>query len=218
MMNLESGEKHHEPEPSEKDSPMLLIEAALFSSGRPMAEEEISQVTGVDPSMVGLYLKKLAMVYSRRETSLEVIKAGRKHLMRIRETYVEKVGTLASPEIPQRLIKTAALIAYHQPMKQSELVDMYGQKVYDHVKELTRLGLVISRKEGATRVLTTTQRFAEVFGIDSVSKKKVKGFVRNRALEKAERISRITLDRYEPGSGEEGAPSHVEGDDKKEEG
>jgi len=192
--------------------PMLLIESALFSSGKPMSEEEIAISTGVDPALVPLFLKKLSQVYSRRETSLEVIKAGRKHVMRLRERYVPRVEKLASPEIPARLIKTAALIAYHQPMKQSELVDMYGQKVYDHVKELVRLGLVISRKDGSTRVLTTTQHFAEVFGIGAVSKKKVKGFVKDRALEKIERIRRMTLDRYSSGDKlEDGGPSHVEG-------
>jgi segregation and condensation protein B len=203
--------------------PMLLVESALFSAGRPLSEEEIADSTGMELPLVGLYLKKLSQVYSRRDTSLEIIKAGRKHMMRVKEQFVPKVSPLADPEIPPRLIKTAALIAYHQPMKQSDLVDMYGQKVYDHVKELMKLGLVLSRKEGSTRVLTTTQRFAEVFGIGAISKKKVKGYVRDRALEKVEKISKMTLDRFEEAGSdtessskaEDGAAAHVEGDEDK---
>ena len=43
-------------------------------------------------------------------------------------------------------------------------------------------GPVRARKDGSTKVLTTTQRFAESFGIDSVSRKKIKGFIKDRAL------------------------------------
>ncbi|MCA1819584.1 MAG: SMC-Scp complex subunit ScpB, partial [Halobacteriales archaeon] len=60
-----------------------------------------------------------------------------------------------------------ALIAYHQPMKQSELVDMIGTKVYDHVPELTSRGLVRAREEGVTKILVTTPAFPEYFGLDA---------------------------------------------------
>lgn len=198
--------------------PLLLVESALFSAGRPLTQEEIAAVTGLEDAIAGLYLKKLAQSYSRRETSIEIIKAGRKYAMRLKEPYVPKVSSLAEPEIPQKLIRTAALIAYHQPMKQSELVDMYGAKVYDHVKELVRLGLVLSRKDGGTKVLTTTQRFAEVFGIGSVSKKKVKGFVKERAIEKIVRLSGMSLDSFDEASekGDDASDPHVEGDEKEE--
>lgn len=172
----------------------LLIEAALFSAGKPVSLEEIALSTGIDPLLVKLYLKKLMLSYSRRDTSLEVIKAGRKYSLRVKEKYVDRVRTLASPEIPEKVLKTAALIAYHQPLRQSELVDMHGSKIYDHVKELMSLGLVMARTEGSTKVLTTTHRFSEAFGISSVSKKQVKGHVREKVLEK---IGRVTLDSYE---------------------
>jgi segregation and condensation protein B len=172
----------------------LLVEAALFSAGKPVSLEEISLSTRIDPALVKLYLKKLISSYSRRDTSLEVIKAGRKYSLRVREDYVERISALAAPEVNPKLLKTAALIAYHQPMKQSDLVDMYGSKIYDHVKELSSLGLIRARREGSTKILTTTHKFSEVFGISSVSKKKVKGHVKDRVLD---RLSRITLEVYD---------------------
>lgn len=181
----------------------LLIEAALFSAGQPIALDEISLSTGIDPPLAKLYLKKLMQSYSRRETSLEIIKAGKKYSLRVKENYVDRVRALAAPEVPEKLLKTAALIAYHQPLKQSDLVDMYGSKIYDHVKELTALGLVRSRKDGSTKVLTTTHRFSETFGISSVSKKKVKGHVKEKVLEK---LDRSTLDSFSmQDDGSEGA-------------
>lgn len=167
--------------------PMLLVEASLFSAGKPLSMGEISQSTGIIEPLVRLYLKKLMSAYSRRETSLEVIKAGKKYSLRLREEFVQDVSQLADPEVPRKLLKTAALIAYHQPIKQSDLVDMYGSKVYDHVKELKSLGLVRTRRDGSTKVLTTTQRFVEVFGIGTVSKKKIKEHLKDKVLSKLER-------------------------------
>jgi len=196
-----------EKEVTERDepSPMLLIEAALFSAGKPVALEEIAVSTGLDPALIKLYLKKLAQSYARRETSLEIIKAGRKYSLRVKERYVDDVRSLAAPEVNRKLLKTAALIAYHQPVKQADLVEMYGSKVYDHVKELMQLGLVRARKEGSTKVLTTTHRFSETFGISSVSRNKVKGHVRDRVLEK---LGRMTLENYDVDgeAGEENKP------------
>ncbi|HHD16171.1 MAG TPA: SMC-Scp complex subunit ScpB [Euryarchaeota archaeon] len=195
----------------------LLVEAALFSAGKPISLEDISSSTGVELALVRLYLKKLMSTYSRRETSLEIIKAGKKYSLRVKEPYVDRISSLAAPEVNPKLLKTAALIAYHQPMKQSELVEMYGSKIYDHVRELISLGLVRARKDGSTKILTTTHRFSEVFGISSVSKKKVRGHVKERVLK---RISRMTLDRYEGGgegaAGEAAAAEDVDGDEAGE--
>ncbi len=184
----------------------LLIEAALFSAGKPVSIDDLSISTGIDASLVSLYLKKLISSYSRRDTSLEVIKAGKKYSLRIREPYVDRISALALPEVNPKLLKTAALIAYHQPMRQSELVEMYGSKIYDHVKELIALGLVRTRKEGSTKILTTTHKFSEVFGISSVSKKKVKDHVKERVLD---RISKMTLDGYNEEVTEEGDEEEI---------
>ena len=86
--------------------------------------------------------------------------------------------------------------------------------IYDHVKELVHLGLVRSRKEGSTKVLTTTHRFSETFGISSVSKKKVKGHVKSKVLAK---IERVTLDRYEGTSEEEEEDEESEEEEDEEE-
>ena len=187
--------------------PMLLVEAALFSAAKPISTEEISDTTGLDLALIRLYIKKLSSAYGRRDTSLEVIKAGKKFTLRLKERYVHRVTELADPEIPRKVLKTAALIAYHQPVKQSDLVEMYGSKVYDHVGELQTLGLIRSRKDGSTKVLTTTQKFAESFGIDSISRKKIKRFIKDRAL--FSNVERRNLEDF----GEEGDPAYDESED-----
>ncbi|MCU0800047.1 MAG: hypothetical protein MUC62_10330, partial [Candidatus Thermoplasmatota archaeon] len=54
-----------------------------------------------------------------------------------------------------------------------------------------------ARKEGPTKVLSTTHRFSEVFGIDSVTKSKVKGHVKEKALERIRTVAKATLESFE---------------------
>jgi len=73
------------------------------------------------------------------------------------------------------------LVAYHQPMAQSQLVEMLGQRAYDHVRDLAKMGLIDRRRDGLTRRLTTTRRFAEYFGCPEVEYRKVRTWFREEA-------------------------------------
>jgi len=74
------------------------------------------------------------------------------------------------------------LIAYHQPMPQSRLVELLGQRAYDHIRELAQAGLVGRRRDGNTRRLTTTRRFSEMFGCPHTDRKKVKAWFREMVV------------------------------------
>ncbi|MFO1533496.1 MAG: SMC-Scp complex subunit ScpB [Thermoplasmatota archaeon] len=147
--------------------PMHVVEAALFSAGKPLLVEEIAETTGLRAEAVKDGVKELAAAYEERDSVLEVGKAGAKWAMQVRSRAAEPAAKFAPMEIPIKVLKTLALIAYHQPMKQSELVDMIGTKVYDHVPELTSRGLVRAREEGVTKILVTTPAFPEYFGLDA---------------------------------------------------
>jgi segregation and condensation protein B len=155
-------------------TPKHVVEAALFSAGKPLSVEEISQQTNLSPEAVKDACKDLAKEYDGRDTVLEVGKAGAKWAMQVRPQASEPATKFAPPEIPAKLLKTLALIAYHQPMKQSELVDMLGTKVYDHVPDLVARGLVKAREEGVTKVLVTTALFPEYFGLDAEDREQVR--------------------------------------------
>ena len=154
--------------------PELIVEAALFSAGKPLKFEELQEATGVDKPKLKQILKKLINTYKTHETSLEVAKVGAKYAMQLKSEYTETTRTLADMEIPYKVLKTAALIAYHQPIKQSELQDMIGSKVYDHVKELHGLGLIRAKDSGRTKMLTITKQFPEYFGIDTTDREEIK--------------------------------------------
>lgn len=151
-----------------------VVEAALFSAGKPVSVEEIVALTFLSPDSIKQAIKELQKEYEGRDTVLEISKAGTKWAMQVRTAAAEPATKFAPPEIPKKLLKTLALIAYHQPMKQSELVDMIGTKVYEHIPDLVGRGLVKAREEGVTKILSTTNQFPEYFGLDASNQDEVR--------------------------------------------
>lgn len=154
--------------------PLYVVEAALFSAGGPIGVQDIMDQSGLGKKAVEDALKQLQKDYASRDTVLEVGKAGTKWAMQVRSKASEEAAKFAPMEIPKKVLKTLALIAYHQPMKQSDLKDMIGSKVYDHVAELKERGLVKSRKDGVTKILSTTAAFPEYFGLDAADQYEVR--------------------------------------------
>jgi len=177
----EDGGKDAVPsEPKPTSDPKLLVEGMLFSAGHAMQVIELEQATGLERREVLRQLRKLASEYKRRNTSMEVAKVGSKWTMQLKVELTPQARSVAPPEIPPRLLKTLALIAYHQPMRQSDLQEMVGPKVYDQVRELVELGLVVAVPRASTKSLTTTQRFLEYFGIPSTRRDRIKRYLAER--------------------------------------
>ena len=159
-----------------------ILEAIVFGAGKSMSVTELSELVGKNSSEIEDALNSLRLTIKRR-------KDGALQLTEVSGRWILEVKTGLSPflpdsfraDIPQRLLPAAALIAYHQPMSQSQLVDMLGQRAYDHVRELSNRGLIDRRRDGLTRRLTTTRRFAEYFGCPEVEFRKVRTWFREEA-------------------------------------
>ena len=153
---------------SEPELPTIL-EAILFGSGRSMSLEELSEMLGEPKGVIHVGLSNLRKEMEQREGSaLQLTDVSGRWIMEVRPEMSAFLPETFRADIPTRLLPAAALIAYHQPMQQSQLKDMLGQKAYDHVRDLAAMGLIDRRREGLTRRLTTTRRFAEYFGCPEV--------------------------------------------------
>ena len=157
--------------------PVLVVEAALFSAGKPLAVDELAENAGLDRRKVPGYLKDLQRRYEAQNGALEIGRAGEKWSMQVRTAYAEKTTRLAPMEIPLKLLKTLALIAYHQPVLQSDLKDMVGEKVYEHVGQLAELGLVRKRVHERSFLIMTTDAFPEYFGIPAADREGIKHYL-----------------------------------------
>ena len=184
-----------------KVDPTGVVEAALFSAGRPLEKEEIAEATGLGKRDINKALNALMKDYKGRETSLTVAKVGEKYTMALKADYAGHARKLAEMEIPLKTLKTAALIAFHQPLKQSELQDMIGSKVYDHVGVLVELGLIRARAHERTKLLTTTERFSEYFGIDTLDKTEIRKWLAEKTGIELDREGETLDDYAEEGDG-----------------
>jgi segregation and condensation protein B len=162
-----------------------IVESVLFSGGKPLSVEEIQQATGLSPKHVLEAIEHLEQSYNvdrKQETSIEVIKAGNKYAMQVKKSYTDQSIMVARPEITSDLLKTLALIAFHQPVKQSNLRHMIGERIYVDVDRLVGLHLVHSAPHGATEMLTTTRLFPEYFGIDSTRPEEIREFLAKKVI------------------------------------
>jgi len=157
-----------------------MVESVLFSASKPIGMNEIKEATGLSKSKVEVALENLIQTYNvdrKNETSIEVVKAGDKYTMQVKKKFVDKSIMIAKPEIQSHLLKTLTLIAFHQPIKQSNLRRLIGPRVYDHVDELVDLKLIHSKPHGSTEMLTTTKLFPEYFGINSTKPEEIRDFL-----------------------------------------
>jgi len=156
-----------------------LLEATLFSAGRSLGVPELSENLGYEEEEIQESIKNLRSTMKRRRGgSLQIVEIGGKWAMEVKPGIADHLPKETKSELPPKLLKAAALIAYHQPMPQSRLVELLGQRAYDHIRELAQSGLIARRRDGNTRRLTTTRRFSEVFGCPHTDRKKVKAWFR----------------------------------------
>ena len=162
-----------------------IIEAELFSAAKPVTVTELSQISGLDARTVRSALDKLAEEYNDSDRAIEVAKMGPRYAMQVKKDYKDYAWRLSEMEIPKDILKTASLIAYYQPVLQSKLFDLIGNKVYEHVKSLEDLGLVRTKPRKNSYELTTTKKFIETFGIDARSRAEVKAWLEGELTKKS---------------------------------
>ena len=161
-----------------------LLEATLFGSGKSLSVKDLSESLGYEEDEISEALTSLqGTIKRRRGGALRIVEIGGKWAMEVRSNVAEHLPKETKTEMPKKLLKAAALIAYHKPMPQSRLVELLGQKAYDYVRELSQHGMIMRRRDGNTRRLTTTRRFSEAFGCPHTDLRKVRKWFREQVTE-----------------------------------
>lgn len=149
-----------------------ILEAALFASGEPLDIAQLSNlVRGKNArELLGLLMEE----YRQRGSALEIKEIEGRFVMQVMPEYAQKVRSLAPKELRAPVLRTLSMIAYHQPLTVADLVERRGAAAYDHVRELEEWGFISAQPQGRTRLLATTQRFAEYFNLDSGDPESIK--------------------------------------------
>jgi segregation and condensation protein B len=142
-----------------------LIEAALFVAGRPVTVFELESIASVDADVEGL-VESLVSDY-KEKGGIEIVQIDGSVVMQVKAEYADAVRSIAQRDLETPVLRTLAVIAYHQPVTQSKVADIRGNKAYGHVHELEARKLIESEPYGRTRLLRTTKAFADYFGFET---------------------------------------------------
>jgi len=178
-----------ESEPEAKRD-LALLEAALYVAGRPLDLRTLASVLKTRSKNKARRLARaLVDAYKSRETALEILELeDERFVMQLKTEYTPQVRRLAfRPLLSIGPLKTLSYIAYRQPVAQTQVVDVRGHHVYDHLKQLEELDLIARERAGRSKVLRTTEFFADYFGLShdlKTMKQQLKGIFEKEDLVK----------------------------------
>ena len=143
------------------------IEAVLFTTGRFLGIKEVSEMTGI--ASLGFLkdvLNELKENYEKLNSSLEITREQNQWKLGLKKEFLYLTeGLLTSSELDRPVQETLAMVAYKQPAIQSDVINIRGNKAYDHIKVLRENGFLESEKFGRTKILKLTQKFYDYFDV-----------------------------------------------------
>ncbi len=157
------------------------VEAILFTSGKPLRVKEMVELTGLEERIVRKALRKLSRSYNSRNTALEIAKIGPKYCLQLKEEFAAETRDFAKTELSHEVLKTAAIIAYYQPMYRHDLVEKVGEAARGHVDELLSKKLIYQNRTNRGFRLETSPKFFEFFGLEMTKKEELKQFLAEKA-------------------------------------
>ncbi|MEO6820353.1 MAG: SMC-Scp complex subunit ScpB [Ginsengibacter sp.] len=161
------------------------IEALIFASEKPLAEEDILRLLNgalgfidnlATPEQVEAALSAIFEKYDSEFYAFEVVKSGGGWQFLTKPEYHKTIAQLNGDKFLKKLssasIETLSIIAYKQPVTKSEMELIRGVNCDYAVQKLLEKDLVIiaGRREdapGKPLIYTTSKSFMDYFGINS---------------------------------------------------
>lgn len=147
--------------------------AVLFAAGKPLGLGELRPLGEPEPLMRAIIGLESDLADGSLGVQLERVAGGWRLV--VHPQHLEAVGGVLRPQ-PPRLSKAAlevlALLAYQQPLTRAELEALRGKSVEGVLDGLLERGIVqvVGEKDaiGRPRLYGTSQRFLELFGLESL--------------------------------------------------
>lgn len=140
------------------------VEALLFSSTKPLNIDEISKILNVDKEKIKIAIENLRKRYEN--SAIEIAETPEGFEMRIKPEYRKEASKVAlGYDLNKGMIKTLALIIYKNPIKQSEIVKIQGNRAYEYIEKLERKGLIKTKKIGRTKLVYLSENIEKYFGM-----------------------------------------------------
>lgn len=154
----------------ERNHQLSIIQALLYSADKPIEFEVLTRACRSNsPELVKELIDELSSRLESISSPLQVLKTkSERYILQLRPEFNEVVRKYVKRPLTTRaILKTLAFIAYHQPTLQSNVVHARGKEAYRHIRLLTERGLIELQQAGKTKIIKTTQIFADYFGIEN---------------------------------------------------
>ena len=148
---------------------MKTLEAIFFISGRFLTMSELVSLSDLNPVIISQLIERLKERYSSEDSAFEIVEKNGLWKMDVKPGYSYLINKLAtgSAEFSNAEQETLAIIAFKQPIKQSVIIKIRGNKAYDHIKKFKDLELIKKKKVGHTYELSLSDDFYDYFNVGS---------------------------------------------------
>jgi len=148
---------------------LKILEAILFVSGRFLNMNDLISLSDLNPIIISDLLEQLKEKYEKVGSALMIVEKSDMWKMDVRPEHSDIINKIAtgSSEFTKAEQETLAIIAYKQPIKQSVIIKIRGNKAYDHVKKFVDLGLLKRKKIGHTHELSLSDEFYDYFNLQN---------------------------------------------------
>jgi segregation and condensation protein B len=190
---------------------LKVLEAVFFISGRFLSMQELISLSDLNPIIIRDLIERLKDKYNKEESALEIVEKNGLWKMDVRQEYSNIINKMAtgSSEFSKAEQETLAIIAYKQPIKQSVIIKIRGNKAYDHIKKLSDLELIKKKRTGHTHELSLSEDFYDYFSVAEGDKgnfagmredidKKIEEAEKEVEKDEAEGISEIEVEENSP--------------------
>jgi len=162
------------------------VEAALFIGARYISVRELVEYTDINPLLLKELLDKLRQKYRTQDSAIELLNKGDTWKMDIKEEFSSLINRFATgtAEFTKAEQETLAVIAYKQPVKQSIIIRIRGNKAYEHIKNFVEIGLLKAKRVGHTKELALSEGFYDYFSVEKKKEDEEEGAEEGEAQEK----------------------------------
>lgn len=155
------------------------IESVLFMSSSEVSEQELKNLLNISGRELRNAIKELTINLESENHGIILKSIAGGFILETRSENYEILSRLNESEKKRKInlsraaIETAAIIAYNQPVTRSEIDEIRGVRSDGIVSRLLENGLIkiSGRKKtnGSPLLFSTTKKFLEIFGLDSMS-------------------------------------------------
>lgn len=146
------------------------LEAALYLAEEPVDKEEIADILDLGSmGYVDMLIEEFQEDLEQDQRGLELVKSPEGYELKVKKDHLDHVSHLAPhQDLNEGQLRTLSLVAYNAPVEQADIVEIRGNRAYQHIKELVNRGFVSKEKDGRTAELDVTDHFLDYFDIESV--------------------------------------------------